>query len=191
MGTRFCIQTETDFTQTHYLTVAMKNLNDVQSYWHDVANDQSLDDLPYIVETNARGQLLLRPRSNRHSVRQAAIMALLERHTATGRSYSEYALATPEGVKVPDVVWMSPERADAMAATGDPSTLAPEICVEVLSASNTPEEMADKRALYRSIGAEEVWLVTDDGHIRFYRDSEMDGSELMPECPKRIQAKPK
>ncbi|MFO8231976.1 MAG: Uma2 family endonuclease, partial [Longimonas sp.] len=120
----------------------MKNLNDVQSYWHDVADDQSLDDLPYIVETNARGQLLLRHRSNRHSMRQAAIMALLERHTATGRSYSEFALATPHGVKVPDVVWMSPERLTEMNATGDPSTLAPEICVEVLSPGNTPDEIA-------------------------------------------------
>lgn len=171
--------------------MATATLTDMQSYWHDVADDQSLDDLPYIVETNARGQLLLRHRSNRHSVRQAAIMALLERHTATGRSYSEFALATPEGVKVPDVVWMSPERLTEMNATGDPSTLAPEICVEVLSPGNTPDEIADKRALYRSIGAEEVWIVTDNGQIRFYRDAEIDRSELVPECPERIQAKPK
>ncbi|PEN05525.1 hypothetical protein CRI93_12565 [Longimonas halophila] len=166
--------------------MATTTLTDVQSYWHDVASDQSLNDLPYIVETNARGQLLLWPRSNRHSVRQAAIMALLERHTATGRSYSEFALATPEGVKVPDVVWMSPERLAEMDATGDPSTLAPEICVEVLSPGNTPDEIVDKRALYRSIGAEEVWIVTDDGHIRFYRDAEIDRSELVPECPKQL-----
>ncbi|MES3629157.1 MAG: Uma2 family endonuclease [Longimonas sp.] len=171
--------------------MATARLTNVQSYWHDVASDQSLDDLPYIVETNAHGQLLLRPRPNRHSMRQAAIMALLERHTATGRSYSEFALATSEGVKVPDVVWMSPERFAEMDATGDPSTLAPEICVEVLSLGNTPEEMADRRALYRSIGAEEVWIVTDDGQIRFYRDAEIDRSGLVPECPERIQAKPK
>jgi Uma2 family endonuclease len=114
------------------------------------------------------------------------MMALLERHTATGGSYPEFALATPHGVKVPDIVWMSPERLAEMNATGDPSTLAPEICVEVLSPGNTPDEIADKRALYRSIGAEEVWIVTDDERIRFYRDEELDRSEGVPECPKQL-----
>ena len=114
-------------------------------------------------------------------------MALLERYISAGRSYPEFALATPHGVKVPDVVWMSPERRAEMEATGDPSTLAPEICVEVLSPGNTPDEIADKRALYRSIGAEEVWIVTDDGQIRFYRDEEIERSALMPECPGKVE----
>ena len=55
-----------------------------------------------------------------------------------------------------------------MEATGDPSTLAPEICVEVMSPTNTEEEMQEKRRLYREIGAEEVWVVGEKGRIRFY-----------------------
>lgn len=166
--------------------MATTTLTDVQTRWHNVVNDPVLRDLPYKVETNTRDQLILSPHTNRHSIYQGLVEQLLNRYRPEGIVAPDFALATPHGVKVPDVVWMSPERADEMAATGDPSTLAPEICVKVLSASNTPEEMADKCALYRSIGAEEVWIVTDDEHIWFYRDAEMEVSELVPECPNQL-----
>ena len=55
-----------------------------------------------------------------------------------------------------------------MQETGDPTTLAPEICVEVMSRSNDWEEMHDKRRLYREAGAEEVWIVTEENEIRFF-----------------------
>ena len=164
-----------------------------QARWHEIVNDPALQDLPYKVETNRRGQLILSPHSNRHSLQQRAILHLLDRHAPAGMSAPEFALATNQGVKVPDVVWMSDERWEAMQQTGDPSTLAPEICVEVLSASkicveglsasNTGDELAEKRALYQEIGADEVWLVEPDGCIRFFRASEMDRSEIAPDCP--------
>jgi Uma2 family endonuclease len=81
---------------------------------------------------------------------------------------------------------MGPERKNEMEATGDPSTLAPEICVEIMSASNTEEEMEEKRALYREIGAEEVWIVDENGRIRFFADKEIDCSTIAPECPKQV-----
>jgi Uma2 family endonuclease len=154
-----------------------------QARWHEILDDPALQDLPYKVETNRRGQLILSPHSNRHSLQQRAILQLLDRHAPAGMSAPEFALATKQGVKVPDVVWMSDERWEAMQQTGDPSTLAPEICVEVLSASNTVDELAEKRALYREIGADEVWLVEPNGRIRFFRASEIDRSEIAPDCP--------
>jgi Uma2 family endonuclease len=81
---------------------------------------------------------------------------------------------------------MSLDRAAARQDTGDPSTLAPEICVEVLSESNTVEEMTEKRELYREAGAEEVWLVEHDGRIRFFGEKEIEQSEIAPACPARI-----
>lgn len=155
----------------------------VQARWHEIVDDPVLQDLPYKVETNRRGQLVLSPHSNQHSRLQKAILKLLDRHAPGGESFPEFALATDQGVKVPDVVWMSEERWKAMQQTGDPSTLAPEICVEVLSASNTVEELAEKRALYRDAGADEVWLVEPDGRIRFFRASEVDHSAIAPDCP--------
>jgi Uma2 family endonuclease len=95
----------------------------------------------------------------------------------------KYALATPEGIKGPDVVWMSSEREAKMRETGDPASLAPEICIEVTSSSNAAEETERKRALYRDIGADEVWAVDENGRIRFFGTEELGASRIAPSCP--------
>ena len=157
-----------------------------QDRWTEIAADPVLQDLPYKVETNARGQPILSPHANRHSRLQKALLNLLDCHAPEGESFPEYALATSQGIKVPDAVWMSPGRAAAMQDTGDPSTLAPEICVEVLSESNTVEEMSGKHVLHRETGAEEVWIVDHDGRIQFFREEEIKTSEIAPACPPRV-----
>ena len=86
-------------------------------------------------------------------------------------------------MKVLDVVWMSEQRWEEMQQTGDPSTLAPEICVEVMSDSNTWAEMEEKRSLYLEAGAEEVWAVTEGGNVRFFADEELEESELVSGFP--------
>jgi Uma2 family endonuclease len=162
-------------------------LTEQQAHWQEVVSDPSLQDLPYKVETNERGQLVLSPHSNRHSKLQTRLFLLLQEHAPDGLVSVEYALATPDGVKVADVVWMSPEREREMEETGDPSTLAPEICVEVTSTSNTAEEMAQKRALYRDIGAEEVWVVNEEGQIQFFGETEIGASQIARDCPIEIE----
>jgi len=157
-----------------------------QDRWSEIVADPTLDGLPYKVETNAQGQIILSPHKNRHSDLQSVLFQLLQQHAPEGHISVEYALATPEGVKAPDVVWMSRERREKMRATGDPSTLAPEVCVEVMSASNTDEEMQKKRAHYRAIGAEEIWVVSEDGAIRFYAEEEIDRSAIAPGCPNGV-----
>jgi Uma2 family endonuclease len=157
-----------------------------QTRWDEITKDPSLQDLPYKVETNHRGQIVLSPRTNRHSFIQEQVQDLLDEHVPEGRHPPEFAIATPEGVKAPDVVWMSPERRREMEKTGDPTMLAPEICVEVLSSSNTEEEIKEKRALYREAGADEVWVVDKDNQIRVYRDEEMDHSHIAPDCPTQL-----
>ena len=157
-----------------------------QERWDEVTADPSLRDLPYKVETNARGQIILSPHKNRHSDLQTAVFYLLQQHAPDGHISVEYALATSRGVKAPDVVWMSVGRREEMRETGDPSTLAPEICVEIMSASNTEDEMQEKRALYREIGAEEVWVVEEES-IRFFWEEERERSEIAPDCPPAVQ----
>ncbi|HJR71972.1 MAG TPA: Uma2 family endonuclease [Gammaproteobacteria bacterium] len=39
----------------------------------------------------------------------------------------------------------------------------PDLCVEVLSPTNTRAEIAEKVAAYLAAGAREVWIVGDDG----------------------------
>jgi len=158
-----------------------------QDQWNEIAGAPALERLPYKIETNRQGQIILSPHTNKHSDLQAALFQLLLRHAPEGHVSVEYALATQGGVKVPDVVWMSPSRRKAMQATGDPSTKAPEICVEVMSVSNTDAEMHEKRMLYREIGAEEVWVAASDGTLRFFGSEEQPESALAPTCPSTVE----
>jgi Uma2 family endonuclease len=157
-----------------------------QERWAHIVRDPALQDLPYKMETNEQGQIILSPHSNRHSFLQDKIQQLLRRHAPEGSTPPEFAVATPKGVKSPDVAWISSERRQEMEATGDPTTLAPEICIEVLSESNTAEEMDEKRTLYREAGAQEIWLVELDGRIRFFGDDEQEQSQLAPDMPNRL-----
>jgi len=95
-------------------------------------------------------------------------------------------LCTEAGTKQIDVVWASTDRLARITESGDPTTIAPEICIEVMSDTNDWEEMPEKRALYRKAGAEEVWVVDGDGQIHFFREEEIDQSELVPTLPSSL-----
>ena len=158
-----------------------------QERWQEIASDPLLSELPYKVETNQRGQIVLSPHKNRHSVAQNRVQNLLGEHAPEGLSPTELAIATPQGTRAADVVWMSPDRWEEMQATGDPTTLAPEICVEVMSDSNDWEEMREKRRLYVEAGAEEVWVVGEGGAIWFWDSSgQLDSSEIAPDFPSQL-----
>lgn len=48
------------------------------------------------------------------------------------------------------------------------STRASEICVEILSPSNTQPGIDEKRALYFDAGATEAWICNLDGSLSFF-----------------------
>jgi Putative restriction endonuclease len=85
------------------------------------------------------------------------------------------------------LAWLAPGRTEVQR--GELVLVrAPEICLEVMSPSNSPEEMAEKRALYFEAGAEEVWICELDGRMRFYCRGELsDSSALCSGFPKRIE----
>lgn len=134
--------------------------------WADVLADKSLQDLPYKIELDRYGNIVMSPASNRHGRLQAWIGSLLERHLG-GEFLVECSVNTPEGVKVADVAWCSPEFL-ARHGYATPYPEAPEICVEVRSPSNSWEEMRTKIAIYLGQGAREVWIVFDTGEVRFF-----------------------
>ena len=154
-----------------------------QERWNEIVRDPVLRDLPYKVEINNRGQIVLSPHTAYHARQQKAVMTHLDTLLPEGEAYQEYPVATAEGTKQVDVMWASEEREREMQETGDPPTLAPEICVEVLSDSNTWAEMEEKRSLYLEAGAEEVWVVTEGGNVRFFADEELEESELVSGFP--------
>lgn len=158
-----------------------------QERWNEIVTDPLLSNLPYKIETNARGQILLSPHTARHSDRQGNLMALLHQHAPSGLIRPEFPICTAEGTKMADVVWITEGRREQMEETGDPPTLAPELCIEVMSNSNNWEEMHEKRALYRDAGAEEIWIVERDGRIRFFGKEELENSQIAPSFPSPLE----
>ena len=135
--------------------------------WQDVINDKSLHDLPYKIELNRYGKIEMSPASNKHVILQAALQRLIQARLPNGDAIQECSVQTSAGVKVPDVAWGSC-RFFEKQADQTPFTVAPELCVEVVSPSNSTAEMEEKTALYLACGAEEVWLVDFDGSISIY-----------------------
>lgn len=154
-----------------------------QARWNEIVQDPSLRDLPYKVETNSRGQIVLSPHPTSHARRQKAVQKKLDQLLTGGEAFSKWPVATSGGTKQADVIWTSDSRLLEMNETGDPPTLAPEICVEVMSESNDWAEMEAKINLYREAGAEEVWVVEQDGRVRFLADEELERSTLAPDFP--------
>lgn len=52
-----------------------------------------------------------------------------------------------------------------------------------MSKSSTWAEMEEKRSLYLKADAEEVWVVSEEGQVRLFRDEEMETSELASGVP--------
>ncbi len=87
-----------------------------------------------------------------------------------GRVITECSIQTENGVKVADVCWCSD---DFIKRHGleTPFTEAPEICVEIISPSNHPDEIKEKTRLYLNHGAKEVWLIYEEGDTQFYNST--------------------
>jgi Uma2 family endonuclease len=158
--------------------------------WRALCDDPLIAALPYKVETNERGQLLMSPARTTHSIQQARIAYLFasiaERKGIAGDAATESAVLTAGGIKVPDVAWLTPE--DRHGSTTETLlTAAPAVCVEVLSPSNSAAEIAEKVTLYFAAGAREVWVCEEDGTMRFQvGGAAAQASAMFPEFPARI-----
>ena len=120
--------------------------------WSEVIENESLQNLPFKIELNEWGHVVMSPASNIHGAVQIAIGALLIQLKLEGKVFSECSVKTPKGVKVADVAWASA----AFLAKNEmktPFDVAPELCAEVVSPSNSEAEMVQKRDLYFSRGA--------------------------------------
>jgi Uma2 family endonuclease len=151
--------------------------------WAEVLANPALADLPFRIETNAHGQLLMTlPASGEHSYRQSTIILTLNRLLG-GHPLPECPLSTIDGVKAADVGWYSESRF-ALVRGQDAFEQAPEVCVEVISASNTDSEMRQKKELYFEAGADEVWFCREDGRIEFYQSSKPNAPQTSSQrCP--------
>jgi Uma2 family endonuclease len=157
--------------------------------WSELVNDQELARLPYHIETDRLGRIIMSPPpAVDHTKRVAEILKFLHELFPQGKVLAETPVSTSDGVKAMDAAWLSPQRANELDS-GPCLLRGPEICIEVLSPSNSQLEMVEKRALYFEAGAAEVWTCDLDGSMTFHvgHDApQAEKSQLVPNFPANV-----
>lgn len=155
--------------------------------WLEILEDPDVARLEYRVESDRWGNLLMSPPpSSWHGRHQFGIGTILERLLPNGFCITECPIQTPEGVRACDVVWVSDERWEA--ADHDPIfKVAPEICVEIQSPSNSLPQILERKDWFFATGADEFWYCDPRGGMHFYNASgALDQSVLCPKFPKTV-----
>lgn len=137
---------------------------ELRARWIEIARDPLLARIPYKLELNERGSMEVSPGTMRHAWLKAFLASELRRLKPNGVTLTQCAIETELGVRVPDVAWASPEFVLANGL-GTPLPSAPELCIEMLSRLNSRSQMLDKVTAYLTAGAQEVWLVNEDGSL--------------------------
>ena len=190
--------------KTHFQNLGFLNtrLEVVIVTWQEIVENPSLAGLPFKIETNEFGQVVMSPTKYLHGIFQARLSRLLETHLTNGIVSNETAIETRKGVKVPDVAWSSFAFFELHREEFALSS-ATEICIEVISncksrnlalprfrfesPSNTVREIATKRKLFFERGALEVWTCDLEGNVQFYdARGELEHSLLAPKFPKLV-----
>ena len=145
----------------------LEHPHSLSARWAELTRERSLEDVPYKIELNAWGKLEMSPASYRHGVLHGCLIGELSRRLEGGAVLGEVPILTDIGVRVPDLAWISHQ---LMAVVGNASPLprAPELCVEIVSRSNSDIEIREKTRAYLVAGAQEVWIVSEDGSIRYF-----------------------
>ena len=65
-----------------------------------------------------------------------------------------------------------------------PFQMAPEVCIEIVSPSNSKAEIKEKISFYLYKGSKEVWICDEKGNVKFYGyEGEKPTSELFMNAP--------
>ena len=132
--------------------------------WQELASDPNSPDY---YEVNEFGEVIMSPRpTNDHQRIVTAVTSALSQQLGP-EAVQEVSVTTDRGIRVPDVIWMKPDRW-VQAKGQTPLSFVPDICVEVLSPGNTKEEVTMKTNAYLRGGAREVIVVGLRGEIEFF-----------------------
>jgi len=140
---------------------------DLAAKWQELIGNPFFRNIPYKVELNKFGTILMSPASNRHGILQYKIGREIETAKKNGVVIVECSVLTSEGIRVADVAWASDEFF-AEFSDKTPYPKAPEICVEVISPGNSQAEIEEKIRLYLEKGALEVWIISERHQINFF-----------------------
>ncbi|MBT4836167.1 MAG: Uma2 family endonuclease [Methylococcales bacterium] len=154
--------------------------------WQEACEHPDLKNLPFKIELNEYGKILMTPVKVSHSAFQGEIEFILRTLLKTGKTLPECAIVTSKGTRVADVAWAS-DGCFSVIKNETECSICPEICIEVISSSNTKKEMDEKKHLYFEQGAKEFWICKNNGVMVFF-DTEgvLEKSIMVSEFPKKI-----
>ena len=132
-----------------------------------LCEDSRYSDLPGKIELDPWGRMVMSPpASYYHGVVQMNLGRTLA--PLGGQASVEAPIVTKAGVLVADVSWASAQFV-SRHANETPLTRAPEICIEVVSPSNSVKELREKTDAFLATGAEEVWWIFPKSRrVQFY-----------------------
>ncbi len=126
------------------------------------------------------------PRRSYHSIFQSRIIRHLNQLLPDGEAMPECPIESETGTVVADVAWASAEKVKTnfdLASWAE----SPEIVVEVLSPSNSDDEIRNKRNAVFARGASEFWVCDRKGNLEFFGPrARLAKSGLCPHFPSRI-----
>lgn len=125
--------------------------------WRAMCDDPMFEDIAAKIELTEWGEILMSPVGKSHGIATMRIAEAL-RQALGGHTMAEVGIATPIGVRAPDVAWCSDGYLSAHPEEM-PLSAAPELCVEIVSASNALPKLREKAMAYVNAGAVEAWLV--------------------------------
>jgi Uma2 family endonuclease len=136
------------------------------------------EDDPDRYELNEFGEWIVSPRPSTGHQQVASVVAFQLTTQLGERAVTEVSVYTDRGIRVPDVAWMPAAR--WLEAKGEnPLASVPDVCVEVVSPSNTREEILMKVGAYLRGGAREAIVVGLKGDLEFFGPGgKLDASAL-------------
>jgi len=140
--------------------------DELGALYRSLCDDPLYANIPGKIELDTWGRLLMSPASNYHAALQSRLIQLLG--VLGGQVFVECSVVTASGVFVADAAWASAEFIQAHGFE-TPYTAAPELCIAVVSPSNSVKELYEKRTAYLCAGAREMWIVYPESkRLEFY-----------------------
>ena len=121
-----------------------------------MCEDPCLAKVPGKLELDVWGRMVMSPPGTYHAMVQGRLWGRLA--LLGGQVFGETPIVTATGLFVTDAAWGSAEFVKKHGGE-TPLMRAPEICIEVVSPSNSAKELNDKRCGYLEAGAQEVWFL--------------------------------
>jgi Uma2 family endonuclease len=137
------------------LIVAPLSGEELGARYQALCDDPRFENLPGKIELDSWGRILMSPATPYHGVLQGRLGRRLA--ALGGETIMEAPVVTAVGLLVVDLAWASTDFVRTRNLHS-PLTQAPELCIEIVSPSNSVKELREKIDAYLAAGAVEAWL---------------------------------